>query len=63
MILKDAKAAYLKTKTLLFVVSSIIYILNTYLDNRGKVYIWKDESEQSPIKNANNSTLFELSNH
>jgi hypothetical protein len=26
------------------------------------VYVWKDESEPTPIKNYNNSTLFELSN-
>lgn len=30
-------------------------------DNRGKVYVWRDESEPSPIKNINTSSMLELS--
>jgi hypothetical protein len=43
-------------------VVSIHNALTIYIDQKGKVYIWKDESDPTPIKNYNNSSLFELSN-
>lgn len=30
---------------------------------KGKIYVWKDESDPSPIKNVNSTNMFELSSH
>eukprot|EP00347_Sterkiella_histriomuscorum_P013779 403363397 len=32
-------------------------------DQRGKIYVWKDDSEASPIKNLNSTNMFDLTNH
>lgn len=34
-----------------------------HLDEKGKVFVWRDESEASPLKSSKNSNMFELSSH
>ena len=32
-----------------------------YIDAKGKIYIWSDESAPSPLKSSNSHNLYELS--
>lgn len=32
-------------------------------DQKGKVYVWRDDSEASPLKSSNSGNMFELAAH
>ena len=45
--------------------SFVVRILNRsndFIDNNGKIFIWKDESEPSPIKVTQSSLMLDIAN-
>jgi hypothetical protein len=51
-----------KNKAFIISGKSSLISINLNIDKKGKIHVWKDESEPSPVKNATNSILVEITN-